>query len=144
MGGSSQEFQYPWNSNFVIKENVISTKFKATNIYFRPIHTNLYPQKWSDPQYIECYFETIILAEVTGADKSLPLKVTWILNFRLTSLPPALYQCKKLEIIFADSNKIDAIDAAGIQGLPVLGTLDLQNNNVAQVPPELGNCTQIK
>ncbi|KAK3089958.1 hypothetical protein FSP39_008029, partial [Pinctada imbricata] len=61
-----------------------------------------------------------------------------------STLPAVLYQCKKMEIIFADSNKIDTMDAAGIQSLPVLGTLDLQNNNIGQVPPELGNCTQIK
>ncbi|XP_062589688.1 leucine-rich repeat-containing protein 40-like isoform X2 [Saccostrea cucullata] len=63
---------------------------------------------------------------------------------RLTTLPPPLYELKKLEIIFADNNKITTIDAAGIRGLPMLATLDLQNNNIELVPPELGNCTQIK
>ena len=55
-----------------------------------------------------------------------------------------MYELKKLENLFADSNKITSIDAAGIKGLSVLATLDLQNNNIDQVPPELGNCTQIK
>lgn len=43
-----------------------------------------------------------------------------------------------------NDNKIDSIDADGIKQLPVLATLDLQNNNISQVPPELGLCTQIK
>lgn len=63
---------------------------------------------------------------------------------RFTTLPPSLYEMKKLEIIFADNNKITTIDAAGFKNLPMLATLDLQNNNIEQVPPELGNCTQIK
>lgn len=63
---------------------------------------------------------------------------------RFTTLPSSLYEMKKLEIIFADNNKITTIDAAGFKNLPMLATLDLQNNNIDQVPPELGNCTQIK
>jgi Leucine-rich repeat (LRR) protein len=55
-----------------------------------------------------------------------------------------VYELKKLENLFADTNKIDHIDATGIKNLPVLATLDLQNNNIGQVPPELGNCTPIK
>ena len=43
-----------------------------------------------------------------------------------------------------NDNKIDNIDATGLQQLPVLATLDLQNNNISQVPPELGLCTQLK
>nr|XP_022313599.1 leucine-rich repeat-containing protein 40-like isoform X2 [Crassostrea virginica] len=63
---------------------------------------------------------------------------------RFTTLPSVLYEMKKLEIIFADTNKITTIDATGLKGLPVLATVDLQNNNIEQVPPELGTCTQIK
>ena len=58
-------------------------------------------------------------------------------------MPSVVYQLKKLENLFADTNKITQIDADGFKGLPMLATLDLQNNNIDQVPPELGNCTQI-
>lgn len=71
------------------------------------------------------------------------LDLLYIKN-RFTTLPSPLYEMKKLEIIFADNNKITTIDAGGIKGLPMLATLDLQNNNIEQVPPELGQCTQIK
>jgi len=63
---------------------------------------------------------------------------------RFTKLPSVLYTFPKLEIIFANDNKIETIEADGLKSLPCLATLDLQNNNVAQVPPELGLCTQIK
>ena len=65
-------------------------------------------------------------------------------TLRFTTLPSVLYEMKKLEIIFADTNKITTIDATGLKGLPVLATVDLQNNNIEQVPPELGTCSQIK
>ena len=55
-----------------------------------------------------------------------------------------LYKLPKLEILFVNDNKLDNIDAAGLKQLPALATLDLQNNNISQVPPELGLCTQLK
>ena len=67
-----------------------------------------------------------------------------IFLFRLAKIPDVLYKLPKLEIIFVNDNKIDSIDATGLQQLPVLATLDLQNNSISQVPPELGLCTQLK
>ncbi|XP_076080866.1 leucine-rich repeat-containing protein 40-like [Mytilus galloprovincialis] len=71
------------------------------------------------------------------------LRELYISYNRFTSMPSVVYQLKKLENLFADTNKITQIDADGFKGLPMLATLDLQNNNIDQVPPELGNCTQI-
>jgi Leucine-rich repeat (LRR) protein len=65
-------------------------------------------------------------------------------NFRLTKLPAVLYTLPKLEILFANDNKIETIDPQGMKQLASLATLDLQNNNIGQVPPELGLCKQIK
>lgn len=72
------------------------------------------------------------------------LRELYISFNRFTVFPSVVYELKKLENLFADNNKITTIDAAGIKGLPMLATLDLQNNNIDQIPPELGNCTQIK
>lgn len=63
---------------------------------------------------------------------------------RFTEIPPVLYPLKKLEILFLNDNKINDIDAVGLQQMPVLATLDLQNNNISQVPPELGNCVSLR
>ncbi|KAK7099984.1 leucine-rich repeat-containing protein 40-like [Littorina saxatilis] len=63
---------------------------------------------------------------------------------RFTEIPPPVYELKKLEILFMNENQVSTVDPAGVQRLGVLGTLDLQNNNISQVAPELGNCTSIK
>ncbi|KAH3694443.1 leucine-rich repeat-containing protein 40-like [Dreissena polymorpha] len=68
-----------------------------------------------------------------------------ILSFnRFTKLPSVVYSLPKLEILFANDNKLGSIEADGINRLSCLATLDLQNNSIGQVPPELGNCTHIK
>ncbi|XP_076463206.1 leucine-rich repeat-containing protein 40-like [Babylonia areolata] len=63
---------------------------------------------------------------------------------RFTEIPPSVYELKKLEILFVNDNQVCAVDPSGLQRLGVLATLDLQNNNISQVPPELGNCTSLK
>lgn len=42
------------------------------------------------------------------------------------------------------SLQIDFIDVDGLLCLPLLATLDLQNNNIAQVPPKLGSVISLK
>jgi len=66
------------------------------------------------------------------------------LFWRFTELPQVVYSLPKLEIMLANDNKISAVDAGKLRALPCLATLDLQNNNIATVPPELGLCAQLK
>lgn len=51
-----------------------------------------------------------------------------------------MYELRSLEILLARDNKIEKIDvsATGLAALPRLATLDLANNNIDHVPPELG------
>lgn len=49
-----------------------------------------------------------------------------------------------LEILLASGNKITSVKVDGLQRLKRLATLDLSNNNIAQVPPELGNMKQLR
>ncbi|KAG8197757.1 hypothetical protein JTE90_006803 [Oedothorax gibbosus] len=63
---------------------------------------------------------------------------------RFNSLPTALYSLKKLEIILASDNQIENIDVSGLSQLPVLAVLDLHNNSIKVVPPELGNLKQLR
>ncbi|GIY59447.1 leucine-rich repeat-containing protein 40 [Caerostris darwini] len=63
---------------------------------------------------------------------------------RFRSLPTALYGLKKLEIILASDNQIEDIDASGLSQIPVLAVLDLHNNSIKVVPPELGNFRQLR
>ncbi|XP_013382592.1 leucine-rich repeat-containing protein 40 [Lingula anatina] len=63
---------------------------------------------------------------------------------RLKLLPPVLYELVKLESILACDNQINSIDVPGLLRLRELATLDLSNNDIMQIPPELGNCTSLR
>lgn len=58
--------------------------------------------------------------------------------------PDVLYSLKTLETILIGHNQVGGIDAVKLKGLDRLSTLDLQNNDLMQVPPELGNCTSLR
>lgn len=63
---------------------------------------------------------------------------------RFQLVPEFLYEIKSLEVLLASSNQITSIDVTGLLKLPQLGSLDLSNNNISNVPPELGNVTSLK
>lgn len=67
-----------------------------------------------------------------------------ISNNRFTNLPSVLYSLKTLEIILASGNQIQLIEVDSLLPMSSLSTLDLQNNNIGQVPPQLGNVTQLR
>lgn len=49
-----------------------------------------------------------------------------------------------LEILMLNDNSLTEINIEGLQKLSRLATLNLSNNSISFVPPELGNMTQIK
>ncbi|XP_071038464.1 leucine-rich repeat-containing protein 40 isoform X2 [Parasteatoda tepidariorum] len=63
---------------------------------------------------------------------------------RLTALPSCLYGLKHLEIILASDNQIEFIDVSGLSSCSALAVLDLHNNSIKTVPPELGNLKQLR
>ncbi|XP_073259571.1 leucine-rich repeat-containing protein 40-like [Porites lutea] len=67
-----------------------------------------------------------------------------ISNNRFKNLPSVLYSLKSLEIILASGNQIQVIEVESLLPMSSLSTLDLQNNDIAQVPPQLGNVTQLR
>ena len=68
-----------------------------------------------------------------------------IISFnRFTVLPPVLYDCSSLETLLASDNQITVIDVEGFLKLKSLMTLDLSNNDIAQVPPQLGLVNWLK
>lgn len=60
------------------------------------------------------------------------------------SIPECIYDCQKLETILIANNKISCIEVEKLSRLTQLAILDLQNNAIQSVPPELGNLTQIR
>ncbi|XP_029474230.1 leucine-rich repeat-containing protein 40 isoform X2 [Rhinatrema bivittatum] len=70
---------------------------------------------------------------------------TIILSFnRFKVFPEVLYRISSLETILLGSNQIGSVDALQLKMLGKLSTLDLQNNDILQVPPELGNCENLR
>ncbi|XP_060775857.1 leucine-rich repeat-containing protein 40 isoform X2 [Neoarius graeffei] len=68
-----------------------------------------------------------------------------ILSFnKFKSFPDVLYSILTLETILISNNQVGAIDPVRLKLLDRLSTLDLQNNDIMQVPPELGNCTSLR
>ncbi|NXX26411.1 LRC40 protein, partial [Nicator chloris] len=58
--------------------------------------------------------------------------------------PSVLYHLPALETILLSNNQVGSIDPVQLKGMDKLGTLDLQNNDLLQVPPELGNCENLR
>lgn len=63
---------------------------------------------------------------------------------RLREIPPVLYRLNKLENIIASDNQIESIMVEELLRLPLLACLDLQNNSITHVPPQLGNITSLR
>ncbi|NXM35343.1 LRC40 protein, partial [Oxyruncus cristatus] len=63
---------------------------------------------------------------------------------RFKVFPSVLYHLPALETILLSNNQVGSIDPVQLKGMDRLGTLDLQNNDLLQVPPELGNCENLR
>ncbi|RNA38661.1 leucine-rich repeat-containing 40 [Brachionus plicatilis] len=59
-------------------------------------------------------------------------------------IPDCVYQLPILENLFANNNQIKYIDGVKIVEMKCLALLNLQNNDIANVPPILGKAIQIK
>ncbi|KAM7012999.1 leucine-rich repeat-containing protein 40 [Tautogolabrus adspersus] len=67
------------------------------------------------------------------------------LNFnRFKSFPEVLYQMVSLETVLLGNNQVGLVDPCGLQKMVHLTTLDLSNNDLLNIPPELGLCTSLR
>ncbi|XP_045102562.1 leucine-rich repeat-containing protein 40-like isoform X5 [Portunus trituberculatus] len=67
-----------------------------------------------------------------------------ITSNRFETLPACVYEMEQLEILCAANNQLKLIYVEGLSKLKRLATLDLHNNNIDFVPPQLGNVTQLR
>ena len=83
---------------------------------------------------------------------TLPTEMSLLTNLReiclncnkFDAIPTCLYVYEKLETLLISDNQIKEIDVDGLRQLSKLTILDLGNNNIATVPPELGNLRNIR
>ncbi|KAM3964275.1 leucine-rich repeat-containing protein 40 [Aphomia sociella] len=68
-----------------------------------------------------------------------------ISNNKFTKIPRCVYELENLEILLAGENQIDEINVSSdaLSKLKKLAVLDLSNNSIYTVPPELGNFTHL-
>ncbi|XP_055470255.1 leucine-rich repeat-containing protein 40 isoform X2 [Psammomys obesus] len=63
---------------------------------------------------------------------------------RFKVMPAALYDIPTLEAVLISNNQVGSVDPQKVKLMENLSTLDLQNNDLLQIPPELGNCVQLR
>ncbi|XP_076578731.1 leucine-rich repeat-containing protein 40 isoform X2 [Chaetodon auriga] len=67
------------------------------------------------------------------------------LNYnRFKSFPEVLYQIVSLEVVLLGNNQVNGVDPCRLMKLVHLSTLDLSNNDLLKIPPELGLCTSLR
>lgn len=67
-----------------------------------------------------------------------------IANNRFGKIPECIYEMEGLEILNASDNQISDIRVNGLTKLKKLAVLQLANNSINYVPPELGNLKQLR
>lgn len=69
-----------------------------------------------------------------------------ISNNKFTKIPRCVYDLENLEILLAAENKIDEINVSSdaLAKMKKLAVLDLANNSIFTVPPELGHFTHLR
>jgi Leucine-rich repeat (LRR) protein len=68
----------------------------------------------------------------------------YVKNFLIKFLKLQKIELPILENLFANNNRINFIDPFKIIKMQFLHTLNLQNNDLSQIPHELGKAEQIK
>ncbi|XP_056270798.1 leucine-rich repeat-containing protein 40 isoform X3 [Pseudoliparis swirei] len=66
------------------------------------------------------------------------------LVYRFNSFPEVLYQIVSLETVLLGNNQVDEVDPHRLIKLVHLSTLDLSNNDLLNIPPELGLCASLR
>lgn len=65
-------------------------------------------------------------------------------DHRFTSFAEVLYEISSLETILLGNNQVNLLDPSRLIKLTHLSTLDLSNNDLLKIPPELGLCTSLR
>ena len=63
---------------------------------------------------------------------------------RFKRFPDVLYEIVSLETVLLGNNQVGVLDAERLKALAALSTLDLSNNDLLNVAPQLGLCTSLR
>ncbi|XP_035032497.1 leucine-rich repeat-containing protein 40 [Hippoglossus stenolepis] len=85
------------------------------------------------------------LSDLAPDMKNLTKLRSIILNYnRFKSFPEVLYQIASLETVLLGNNQVGGVDPSRLMKLVNLSTLDLSNNDLLNIPPELGLCSSLR
>ncbi|XP_061593396.1 leucine-rich repeat-containing protein 40 [Cololabis saira] len=85
------------------------------------------------------------LSDLPAEMKNLSKLSSIILNYnRFKSFPEVLYEVVSLETVLLGNNQVGGVDPGRLLKLVRLYTLDLSNNDLLSVPPELGLCSSLR
>uniref|UniRef100_A0A8C6PT01 Leucine-rich repeat-containing protein 40 n=1 Tax=Nothobranchius furzeri TaxID=105023 RepID=A0A8C6PT01_NOTFU len=85
------------------------------------------------------------LSDLPSEMKNLTKLRSIILSYnRLKSFPEVLYEVLSLETVLLGNNQVCVVDPGRLMKLACLTTLDLSNNDLLNIPPELGLCTSLR
>ncbi|MBN3318822.1 LRC40 protein, partial [Atractosteus spatula] len=122
----------------------LKTTISDTNLGFNKI-TSISLEFCMLQQLIHIDLRNNLLTSLPAELEALTKLRSIILSFnRFKLFPEVLYEIPTLETILISNNQVGAIDPIQLRRLEKLSTLDLQNNDIMQVPPELGNCTSLR
>uniref|UniRef100_T1J7G9 Disease resistance R13L4/SHOC-2-like LRR domain-containing protein n=1 Tax=Strigamia maritima TaxID=126957 RepID=T1J7G9_STRMM len=141
-------------SNIVLSKNLLRELPESLSKTFKRLRELdlSYNQLASVPLFLSSASRLVFLDLRSNHLETLPsefsqlqlLREICISNNKFKEIPSCLFSLTKLEILMASDNKIKTINADGLSGLLVLAVLDLKNNDISTVPPELGNMTQLR
>ncbi|XP_070816381.1 leucine-rich repeat-containing protein 40 [Chaetodon trifascialis] len=96
-------------------------------------------------QLIHIDFGNNQLSDLPPEMKNLTKLRSITLNYnRFKSFPEVLYQIVSLEMVLLGNNQVKGVDPCRLIKLVHLSTLDLSNNDLLNIPPELGLCTSLR
>ena len=67
-----------------------------------------------------------------------PVYVLSLYHSIVSPIPDVIYDCPSLETLLASDNQISFLNVDGFLKMRSLMTLDVSNNDISQVPPQLG------
>ncbi|OXU30630.1 hypothetical protein TSAR_003644 [Trichomalopsis sarcophagae] len=86
-----------------------------------------------------------LLTSLPASLSQLRLLVEINISFnKFEEMPECIYEIAGLEILIANDNKMSCINVPALSNLKRLAHLDLSNNNIGYVPPELGNLKNLR
>lgn len=139
-----------YSSKVTLCSSSSSNRYLARNAVF--ILTSSSSLSHTTDSVCDCWLSPQVLKRMLDLKDQVELHLTAgsLIRFlhccihRFTSFPEVLYQIVSLETVLLGNNQVNMVDPCRLRTLVHLSTLDLSNNDLLKIPPELGLCTSLR